>query len=303
MDSIRDAEWAKGQLDALNPAWTPDPAAARQRLTAAPASHHPRPVLYGALAAAVLLTVVAVAPPGRALAQELWARLFVNRVAVVHMDLSDVPLDGNVHVEGGPVEVPSLAEAAARAGFQPVVAPAGVVSGAPRFAVLSRMEVTQTIHASHLAQALQRVGATDLQVPARWDGVTLRGTIGPLVFAHYPGDVELLQAPPARLDLPANFELARFLEIVFRIAGLDANAARTLALQYAKQPAILLDIPEDEAAIVETIQLPNGDALLIDDPNDDGRSRVTVVVSRPQRIYSVSGPDRVVVERVAGALP
>jgi hypothetical protein len=165
------------------------------------------------------------------------------------------------------------------------------------------MEVTQTVHASHLAQALQRVGATDLQVPARWDGVILRGTIGPLVFAHYPGDVVLLQAPPARLDLPADFELARFLEIIFRIAGLDGTTARTLGLQYAKQPAILLDIPEDEAAIVETLQLPRGEALLIEDPNEEGGSRVTIVVSRPQRIYSVSGPDRGVVERVAGALP
>ena len=302
MDSIHDADWVKGQLEALTPAWTPDVTAARHRLTARPARQRRR-VLYGALAAAALLAVAALAPSGRALAQELWARLFVSRVAVLPMDLSDVPLDGNVRIDGGPIEVPSLAVAAAKAGFQLVLPPADVVGGAPRFAVLSRMEVTQTIHVSPLVKALQRVGATDLQVPARWDGVTLRGTIGPLVFAHYPGDVELLQSPPARLDLPANFEIARFLEIVFRIAGLDTGAAKALASQYAKQPAILLDIPEDDAAVVETIRLPHGEALLIDDPNDDGRSRVTVVVSRPQRIYSISGPERDVVERVARALP
>ena len=302
MDSIRDAEWAKAHLDALRPDWTPDLAAARHRLTATPAGQRMR-MLYGAVAAAALLAMVAIAPPGRTLAQELWARLFVSRIAVVHMDLSDVPLDGNVHVEGGPIEVAGLAAATARAGFEPVLPPADVVTGSPRFAVLSRMEVTQTIHVSHLEQALQRVGATDLQVPARWDGVTLRGTIGPLVFARYPGDIELLQAPPVRLDLPANFELARFLEIVFRVAGLDGSSATSLALQFAERPAILLDIPDDDAAIVETIRLPHGDALLIEDPNDDGGSRVTVVVSRPQRIYSVSGPDRADVERLARALP
>ena len=65
-------------------------------------------MLDGAVAAAALLAMAAIAPPGRTLAQELWARLFVSRVAVVHMDLSDVPLDGNVHVEGGPIEVAAL---------------------------------------------------------------------------------------------------------------------------------------------------------------------------------------------------
>ena len=302
MDSIHDAEWVKGRLDALTPAWTPNLAAARHRMTARPAGQGKR-VLYGALAAAALLAAVAIAPSGRAFAQELWARLFVSRVAVVQMDLSDVPLDGNVHVEGGPIEVPSLAAATERAGFQPVLPPADVVGGSPRFAVLSRMEVTQTIHVSHLEQALQRIGAADLEVPARWEGVTLKGTIGPLVFARYPGDIELLQAQPVRLDLPAHFDLSRFLEIVFRVAGLDEPAARTLALQYAERPAILLDIPENEAAIVETIRLPHGDALLIDDPGHEGGSRVTVLVSRPQRIYSISGPARDVVERLARALP
>lgn len=302
MDSIRDAEWAKDHLDALTPDWTPDLAAARHRMTATPAAQRQR-LLYGALAAAALLAMVALAPPGRALAQELWARLVVSRVAVLQMDLSDVPLDSNVHVDGGPVEVSSLAEATARAGFQPVLPLDDVVAGPPRLAVLTRMEVTQTIHVAHLEQALQRIGATDLQVPAAWDGVALRGTIGPLVFANYPGDIELLQAPPARLDLPARFELARFLEIVFRVAGLDEATAMTLARQYAERPAILLDIPEDEAATVETIRLPHGDGLLIDEPSDEGGSRVTVVVSRPQRIYSVSGPDRADVERLARALP
>jgi hypothetical protein len=302
MDSIHDAEWVKGRLDALNPAWTPDLAAARHRMSVRPAERDRR-VFYGALAAAALLTAIAIAPSGRAFAQELWARLFVNRVAVVQMDLSDVPLDGNVHVDGGPIEVASLAAATERAGFQPVLPPADAVDGSPRFAVLSSMVVTQTIHVSHLEQALQRIGAIDLKVPARWEGVTLKGTIGPLVFARYPGDIELLQAQPVRLDLPAHFDLARFLEIVFRVAGLDQPTARTLALQYAERPAILLDMPEDEAATVETIRLPHGDALLIDDPNDEGGSRVTVVVSRPQRIYSVSGPAREAVERLARALP
>ena len=282
-------------------ALAPDTGAMRRRITT---GREPRRrALYGALAAAAVLAAFASAPSGRALAQELWTRLFVSRVAVVHMDLSDVPLDGNVHIQGGPIEVESLAAAIARAGFRPVLPPPDVLSGPPRFAVLSRMEVTQTIHVSHLEQALQRVGVTDLKVPARWDGVTLRGTIGPLVFARYPGDIELLQAQAVRLDLPAHFDLARFLEIVFRVAGLDEPTASALARQYAAQPAILLDITDDEAATVETIRLPHGDALLIDDPNDDGRPRVTVVVSGPQRIYSVSGPDRTVVERLARALP
>jgi len=237
------------------------------------------------------------------LAQELWYRLFVTRVEVVRLDLSDVPLDTSIRTDGAPVRATDLQDAATKAGFTPYLVSSDVMSEAPTLSVTGPMEILQTIHTPHLEAALARVGATDLKVPAAWNGVTVRALIGPLVVTNYRGGIEVVQTTPIRVELPGGFELARFAEIIFRTGGLSWWEARKLGEQFAARPAWLLDVPADEPAVITTVPLTGGDGLLIEEVTDAGDPRATVVLSRPTRLYTVSSPSREVTMRVASALP
>jgi hypothetical protein len=294
--------WTAARLASIAPTWTPDVMRARMLIRARRATRPHRP-MYAAVAAAALIVAFA-SPSGRALAQDLWYRWFVTRVAVVRVDFSKVPLDTSIRTDGLQQTVASLAEAAAKAGFTPVLPPPALTGGAPALSIVGRIDVTQRIHTQALQAALRREGVTDLEVPVEWDGSTLRAVIGPVVAAHYPGEVEVLQTVPIRLEMPASFPLERFAEVSFRAGGLAREDARQLAKEYAKQPAWLLDVPSDEAVVVETVTLARGgSALLIEDPNESGGERATVIVSRPTRLYTVSSPRRELSLRIANTLP
>ncbi len=303
MDSHSETQWVADRLAVVAPPWEPDMVRARARVRAA-APPRRRVWRYGLAATAAATLVVAIAAPsGRALAQELWYRWFVTRVAVVRLDLSRIPLESSIRTDAALVRAASLADAAGKAGFVPALPPDSI-AGTPReLWVIGRMDVSQTVRTAAIAEALQREGAADVEVPAEWNGVTLRASIGPIVAAAYPGEIELLQAPPVRLEMPAAFPLARFATTIFRAGGLPADEARRLGEEFAARPAWLLDVPDDEEAVVETVSLPGGSALLIEDAAESGGERVTVIVSRPTRIYTVSSPSREQSLRVAGALP
>jgi hypothetical protein len=292
--------WVAARLATLAPDWEPSLARGRARV----AAHAPAPRRawrYGLATAAAALLLVSLAPSGRALAQDLWYRWFVTRVAVVRLDTSKMPLDTHV-LTADFRSVSSLAEAAAKAGFTPVLPPAGVTGGEPQLTVIGRFDVTQRIRTADFEAALRREGATDVEVPAEWNGVTLRAAIGPIVAATYPGDVEVVQTTPIRLEMPADFPLQRFAEAAFRSAGLSWQEARQLAEDFAAQPAWLLDVPADAAVSVETVSLPAGSGVLIIDADDPGSEHAKVIISRRDRLYGVTSPSRELSLRVASAL-
>ncbi len=290
-------EWVAARLAPLAPAWTPDLIRARDLVQRNGARRHVG--IYGALAAAAVVLVI-LAPSGRTLAQDLWYRMFVSRVEVVRLDLSQVPLDTSIRTDGIQRTVATAREAAERAGFVPRFPTADVLAEAPALSVTGPIEITQTIRTQDLEAALARAGANDLEVPATWNGVTLRGFVGPLVIATYPGNVEIVQTTPIRLEMPAGFPLARLAETAFRTAGLSWWEARKLGEEYAANPAWLLDVPPNDFASVETIALPGGEGLLIEEAG--GEANATVVVSRPTRLYTVSSPSRELSIRVAATL-
>ena len=227
----------------------------------------------------------------------------MTRVAVVRLDLSRIPLDTSVRTDGMTLDASSPDDAARKAGYAPFVLPVDAVGTAPTLRVVGRIDATQTIRTPQIEAALRREGVTDVVVPPEWNGLALRASIGPIVAATYPGEIEILQAPPVRLETPASFPLARFVATVFRAAGLPPHEANRLGAEFAAHPAWLLDVPADDAAVVETVSLPGGSGLLIEDPDESGGARVTVIVSRPARIYSVSSPSRAESLRLAAMLP
>lgn len=300
MEHNHDSQWVAGRLAALTPAWSSSVAHARALVDVRASAV--RRIAFRqlvAVAGAVAVVGAAVSPPGRALAQELWYRLLITRADVVRLDLSSVPLETSIRTDGLQQQVSDAAAAARIAGFLPSLPPKDVLAEAPALSVVGPIEITQTIRTADLQAALLRVGATDVEVPVLWNGVSLRAVIGPLVFAQYPGDIEVVQAT-IHLDLPAGFPLAQFAEVAFRSAGLSWWEARKLGEEFASRPAWLLDVPENELATVET--LPGGEGFLIDEIEDDGQRRVTVIVNRATRLYSVSTPERQMSLRVASAL-
>jgi hypothetical protein len=308
MDTHSDHAWVAARLAVTAPVWEPDSARAIVDRTH---GSRIRPAWRFAGAATALVALVVLAPSGRAAAQELWYRLFVSRLEVVRMDLSRVPLDTSIRTDGAAQSAASVEEAAAIAGYTVELPPAHVLPGSPVLTVLPPIDLVQTIRTGPLAAALTAAGAGDVEVPAEWDGVTLRGRIGRTVVARYlgpigpggqPDDVEIIQTPPVRLDLPAGFSLDRFAEAVFRAGGLSWWQARTLGQEYAAHPAWLMDVPDDKAVTVETLPLNGGTAIVIEEAQAGDGAQTSVFVSRPWRLYAVSSLSRERSLRVAESL-
>ena len=299
--------WVTERLALIEPEWQPDLARARDRLELTlQARLSPRIVSPWAIAAAtVALTciVFAAIPQTRAKAQELWAHFMVNRVDVVRLDLSDLPLESHVSMSTISQPARDLTEAEHIAGFQ-IHLPTGVLSSAPRVSVTGTMFLEQTIHVAKLETALRKLNTTDVTVAPEWDGVTLRAVIGPLVAADYPGEIEILQSPPISLTIPSGFPLERFAETAFRSIGVSERDAAPMAHKFAENPAWLLDIPPDEPVNVQELSLTSGPALLVEDFDDHGAvARDTVIRSTTTRIYSVASPNRDLSVKIANALP
>ena len=303
MERTPEEQWVMARLDAIAPTWTPNVAQARIGLAEIPRRRRAW-LRYGVAACvAAACVIVAVAVPVRTIAQDLWYRFAVSRVDVVRLDFSNVPLDTSIRADGMQTAVASVDEAGRLAGFTPSLPSADVAPGTSTLSVTSRIAVTQRLHTKALREALARVGAADLDVPGAWNGAELEAAIGPLVIAEYPGDVSIVQAPPIQMRVPAHISLARVAEVMFRAAGSSRWEARLLGDAYAESPALLLDIPQKDAASVETMAMGDGSpGIVVDDFDEHGAGRSTVLVSRPKKILAVSSPSRGTSVRIAEAM-
>ena len=305
MERNDEACWVSDRMAELDPTWKPDLVRARKLLDAGLAGQN-RSWRWPALAAAAVVSVVVAAlPQTRALAQQLWVHYVLNRVDVVRMDFSDLPLNPQVTASGPPQTARDLDDAEHKAGFRPALPEPGALPANPSLTVIGTLAVEETIHVGELQAALNKAGASDIRVPAAWEGVQLHANIGPMVNLGYPGEVGILEAKPIELSVPAGFPLQSFAEAAFRSIGRSGPEAKSLAQRFIANPAWMMGIPADEVANIEQVSLPNGAAMLIEETNnDDGTpGRVTVFRSTNERIYCVLTNSRQLALRIAGALP
>ena len=304
MEKNDETRWVVDRLSALDPVWQADFARGKKLLDAS-LQKQTRPWFGMAAAAAAAVCIAAIAlPQTRALAQQLWSHLILNRVEVIRVDFSDLPMHAQVTGGGSPQVVQDVDAAERTAGFRPSLPAAGVLPANPSVVVIGPMVAEQTIHVADLQSALNKVGAKDVHVPPEWEGVTFRANIGPIVNLGYAGDVGILEAKPFDLSIPAGFPLQHFVEVVFRSIGVSGREAQALAQKFVTNPAWLLDIPSDEVANVEEVSLQAGPALLIEEFNDDGTpGRVTVLRSTSERMYCVLTNNRQLALKIADALP
>jgi hypothetical protein len=304
METNHEDRWVSARLADLEPQWRPDFARGRNLLEAGLPKRR-RSWSWMAAASAAALCIVALAvPQTRAFAQQLWSRLVLNRIDVVRLDFSDLPLHFHVTTNGVQEAVKDLDDAERKAGFRPYLPAADVSPTNPKLATIGLIQVEQTIAVRDLQAALGKAGAGDVQVPSEWEGTQLRTEIGPMVSASYPGEVTILQARPIELSVPSGFPLERFAETAFRSIGVSVWEARALAKKFVANPAWFLDIPADEVVNIQEVSLRKGPALLIEDFDDKGRlERVTILRSTRERIYCVTAMTREVALKYAGALP
>ena len=305
METNHEDRWVANRLATLEPQWSPNLARGRALRDAKLAGRrYSWTWMTAAAATAAVCAAVLALPATRALAQELWYRFVLNRVDVVRLDLSKLPLHMQVTTHGVEQSVRGLDEAERKAGFRPYLPALGALYANPSITVTGPLAVEQTIHVRDIESALNKVGASDVQVPAEWEGMQLHSQIGPMVEANYSDNVHILQARPIELSLPSGFALEHFSEVAFQSIGVSMWEARNMAQKFAAHPAWLLDIPPDAVVNVQEVALRAGPALLIEDLDEMGAvKRATVVWSTSERMYAVSSKNRKLSVEVADDLP
>jgi hypothetical protein len=309
METNHEGHWVADRLAAIEPQWGPNLARGRELLNARLAGRRHSwtwmawtRMAAAAAAAAVCVAVLAL-PDTRALAQELWYRFVLNRVDVVRLDLSKLPLHTRVTSKGLEQSVQNVDEAERKAGFKPYLPSLQVLGVNPGITLTGPIVMEQTIHVREIESALAKVGASDVQVPAEWEGTQVRTEIGPVVVANYPDDVHIVQGLPIEFSISSGLVLEHFAEVAFRSIGVSLWEARAMAQKFAAHPAWLLDIPPDAVVNVQEVALRTGPALLIEDLDVKGVvKRATVTWSTSGRMYSVSSRSRELSTKIADAL-
>jgi hypothetical protein len=303
METNNEMNWVDERLALLEPAWRADLGRGSELLDAGLRRHAPFRAWIPAAAAAAVCIAVAL-PQTRAVAQQLWNHFVLNRIDVVRVDFSDLPLDSGISNHGMLQQARDLDDAERLAGFRPFLPAAGVPPGQPSLTVLGATDFTQTVHVAALRAALKKAGVDGVAVPSEWEGVQLRYSVGPMVNAGYKDDLGILQAKPIEFSIPNGFPLQRFAEVAFRCVGLSERDAAAMAQKFTANPAWLLDVPSDEPADVEQVILRSGPALLVQEFNDDGRPpRVTILRTTSDRIFAVETNSRQQALEIGDALP
>lgn len=305
METNHEDRWVANRLATIEPQWSPNLARGRELLHARLTGRRHSWTWMAAAAATAAVCVAILALPGtRALAQELWYTFVLNRVDVVRLDLSNLPLHMQVTTNGLEQSVQNMDEAERKTGFRPYLPSPGVLYATPGISVTGPIAVEQTIHVRDIESALDKVGASDVHVPGEWEGLQLRTEIGPMVEANYPDNIHILQARPIELSVPSGFALEDFAEAAFRSIGVSSWEARSMARKFAAHPAWLLDIRPDAVVNVQEVALRTAPALLIEDLDEKGVvKRATVIWSTSERMYSVSSKNRELSVKIADDLP
>ena len=305
METNHEPQWIADRLATLEPNWSPDLARGHSLLASKLVKrHHSLTWIALATATATVCVAALALPTTRALAQQLWYRFILNRVEVVRLDLSKLPLQMQVTTNGLEQSVQDVGEAERKAGFRPYLPSPGLLDANPSITITGPISVEQTIHVRDIESTLVKVGASDVRVPAEWEGVQLRTKIGPMVELNYPDGVQILQRRPMELSVPSGFPLEQFAEVAFRSIGVSAWEARAMAQRFAANPGWLVDLPPDALVNIQEVSLQKGPGMLLEQVDDRGAvKRVTVVRSASERMYSVSSRNRELSMKIADALP
>ncbi|WP_031499499.1 hypothetical protein [Bryobacter aggregatus] len=287
MENNLESRWVRDRLATLEPSWTPNSVRARALLEQKQRPATPRKIWMAAATAVALLAILVTLPQSRALAQNLWDRLFLNHVEITRLDLSKLPLDTRITTNGFSSNLRDAEQARQLAGFTPNLPK----EGTPQWSVIGPITLHQTI--------LSKSG----NLPVDWEGIQLQTEIGPMIVATYPDGSQILQGQPIALRVPTSFPLELFVETAFRSIGATQAEAKLLGRNFAANPAWFLDIPSDKAVSIQALSIQASPALLLEEFDGQGTLKeATVLYSTPDRIYLVRSRTRQQSIRLANSL-
>src|SRR5882724_2993978 len=162
METNRKDPWVANRLATIEPQWSPNLARGRELLDARLVGRRHSWTWVAATATAAVCVAVLALPGTKALAQELWYRFVLNRVDVVRLDLSKLPLHMQVTTNGLEQSVQNIDEAERKTGFKPYLPSPGILYANPGITVTGPIEVEQTIHVPDIESALGKVEARDV---------------------------------------------------------------------------------------------------------------------------------------------
>jgi hypothetical protein len=179
--------------------------------------------------------------------------------------------------------VDSLDAAAKQAGFTPLLPKS---ANKPQFGVSDPIRAQAVIGTADLADALREAKAADVTVPQNWDRVTIAIEQGRAILADY-GDFLITQGPPLTLNTPSGFPLDQFIEVLGRVLGMNAPAARTLRQNFAANAAEFFPIPSRYEMDIHEVRLNSGRGLLLQNAGKVGE--LALAWTSADRSYFVTG--------------
>jgi hypothetical protein len=254
--------------------------------------------------AAVLAVALFTFAPVRASAQAFLNLFRVTEFAAVPVDLDrlnrvgasglDIPHIIGQQVQasepGAPRVYAAPADAAAAAGIPlslPQVLPDGL--SIVRTEVEGSRSVQVTGDTAKLQEVLDALGITDEPIPAGLDGqvATLRvPAVVRVVYANGSREVSLMQARSPEAELPAGVDPVELGRIAFRVAGLDANEAQTLAQAIDWRGTLIVPVPAG-ASSFRQVDVRGVRGLLIE--ATDRRDARALMWSRNGIVYGLAG--------------
>jgi hypothetical protein len=222
-------------------------------------------------------------------AQNAQQTLPLKQFEVIRVDVDDIrrlpssvrPIFSDPAPDGELVK--SLDEAAKLAGFTPRLLKSRTVD---QIAVVNPVNAEIKVVVAELTGALSQAKAGDVSVPQTWNGLNIALHQNRGILTGY-GDFFIVQAPPLTMNAPAGFPLDQLIEVVFRIAGMNAMDARMFRQDFAANPTAYFPIPKRYDMNNHHVTLASGSGLLLQNAEKGGE--MAFMWSDGDRSYFLSG--------------
>jgi hypothetical protein len=258
-------------------------------------------------AAAVVAVTVLISVPGVRASVAQFVSLFrvVNVVGVPvdasHLDrlkAEDLQIGALIgeHVQvvqdpGAPVNVASLADAAAAAGIT-VATPQWLPANTQviETAVMGERVMRVTADSGRLQQVMDALGINDLSVPAGLDGHVVAVRVPPVVMIRYDHQnarrSRLFQARTPELTLPNSIDVQALGEIGLRILGLPPAEAKQFAHAIDWHTTLVVPVPPN-ATSFRQVDVNGHRGVLIQHQPRNQSPTTTIVWSTPERVFAL----------------
>ena len=183
----------------------------------------------------------------------------------------------------GAEPVASQEEATSRVGLTPRLPQS---ANKPDFGIMDSINGEASINVAELNAALEKSSVTGVSIPKEWDGVVIKMQQAPGILADY-GNYLIMQAPPLTLTVPQGFALDRFMEVILRIMGLNAQQASALREKFAANPAAFFPIGIRFDMDIHDVRLNSGSGVLLQ--NGDKVGEMAFAWSTADRSYFLTG--------------